>query len=55
MDDFGKFQPNETADDKSCNNVWPLVSLFFFFLFFFLFFKSFLCPFNNAFVVSVKL
>ena len=28
MDDFGKFQPHQTADDKVVN-FWPLVSQFF--------------------------
>ena len=46
MDDFGKYQPHQTADDKSCDNVWPLVSHFL---------RSFWGHFNNAFVVSFKL
>ena len=47
MDDFGKFQPHQTADDK--------VVITFGLQFRFFFFKSFLGPFNNAFVVSFKL
>ena len=43
MDDFGKFQPHQIADDKVVIT---------FGLKFRTFFKSCLGPFNNAFVVS---
>ena len=46
MNDFGKFQPHETADDK-------VVIIFGFS--FRNFFKSFLGPYNSAFVVSFEL
>ena len=46
MDDFGKFQPHQTADDKVVIT---------FGLKFRSCFKSLLDPFNNAFVVSFKL
>ena len=46
MDNFGKFQPHQNADDKSCESFWHVISQFF---------KSFWGPFNNAFVVSFKL
>ena len=46
MDDFGKFQPHKTADDKVVIT---------FGLQFRNFFKSFLGPLSNAFVVSFKL
>ena len=46
MDDFGKSQLHQTADDKVVIT---------FGLWFRNFFKSFLGPFNNAFVVSFKL
>ena len=46
MDDFGKFQPHQTADDKVVIT---------FGLWLWIFFRSFLAPFNNAFVVSFKL
>ena len=46
MDNFGKFQPHQTADDKvgKASGVQ-----------FRNFFKSVWDPFNNAFVVSFKL
>ena len=44
MDDFGKFQPHQTADDTA---VIIFASSF-------EFFKSFLIPCNNAFLVSFK-
>ena len=43
MDDFDKFQPHQTADDRVVIT---------FGLQFCNFFKLFLCPFNSAFVVS---
>ena len=42
MDNFGKFQPHQTADDKVVKASGN-------------FFKSFWGPFNNAFVVFFKL
>ena len=44
MDDFGKFQPHQTADDK----VVIICGLWFR-----NFFKSFFGPFYNAFVVNL--
>ena len=43
MDDFGKFQPHQTADDKVVKTSGVQ------------FLKSFWGPINNAFVVSFKL
>ena len=57
MDDYGKFQPHQTADNKvviTCGLRFCRF-FFFFFLFFGFFFKSFFGPLNNAFVVSFKL
>ena len=45
MDDFGKFHPHETADDKVITFGLKFRNCF----------KSLLGPFNNAFVVSFKL
>ena len=48
MDDFGRFQPHQTADDKVVIILASSLVLDFFF-------KTFWGPFNNAFVVSFKL
>ena len=46
IDNFGKFQPHQTADDKVVKTSGVSFRIFF---------KSFWGPVNNAFVVSFKL
>ena len=53
MDNFGKIQPHQTADDKVVITFGLYFRFFFFFFFFF--FSPFLGPFKNSFVVSLKI